>query len=82
MGLFVTEVQSTQNNASPAKKSPPLLYSRAQVQHMLGDISRHTLWRLEKRGKLQAVRLNPGANQARVFYRHDDVMALIGQTND
>lgn len=79
----MAQVQSTQNNnTSPAKKPPPLLYSRAQVQHMLGNISRHTLWRLEKRGKLRAVRLNPGANQARVFYRHDEVMALVSPPSD
>lgn len=70
------QVQTTQSQSIPEKQ--PLLYSRNQVREMLGGVSRHTLWRLEKAGKLRAVHLNRRSSKARVFYRHDEIMALVG----
>lgn len=64
---------------TPSKIQQPLLYSRDQARQLLGGVSRHTLWRLEKAGKLHAVHLNRRSSKARVFYRHDEIMSLVGQ---
>lgn len=53
-----------------------LLYSRAQVQRMLGGISYISVIRLEKAGRLKPVRLHPNKTKAQVYYRHADVFAL------
>jgi hypothetical protein len=54
-----------------------LLYSREQVCHLLGGVHRATVVRMEESGRLRPVRLNPGKPTAKVFYRRDDVLALI-----
>ena len=54
-----------------------LLYSRAQVCTMLGGVHPATVARLEDAGKLRAVRLSPEKENCRVYYRREDVLALI-----
>jgi hypothetical protein len=54
-----------------------LLYSRAQVSTMLGGVHPATVARLEEAGKLRAVRLAPEKENCRVYYRREDVLALI-----
>jgi hypothetical protein len=54
-----------------------LLYSRAQVSTMLGGVHPATVARLEEAGKLRAVRLAPEKENCRVYYRREDVLALV-----
>ena len=76
----MSQVQTTKSQSNPDK--PVRLYTRIQVREMLGGVSRHTLWRLEKAGKLHAVHLNRRSDKARVFYRHSEIMALVGSDAD
>jgi hypothetical protein len=63
---------------SSSKSVQQLLCSREQVREMLGGVSRHTVWRLQRAGKLKPVRLSAtGAVQSRVYYRVADVLALV-----
>ena len=55
---------------------PRLLYSRAQVQEMLGGVSIMTLIRLEKDGKLTPRRLT-GKRTGQVFYKAAEIEALV-----
>jgi len=57
---------------TPTKR---LLYSREQAGELLGGISRPTLIRLEKTGKLKAVRLSKGAT-TKVYYSHENLERL------
>ena len=43
---------------------------------MLGGVSVMTLIRLEWKGALKPVRLNPRSKAGMVFYRHDDLLAM------
>jgi hypothetical protein len=43
---------------------------------MLGGISIATLQRMEERGTLERVRLNPDSKIGQVFYRFDDLVRL------
>ena len=52
-----------------------LLYSRDQASELLGGFSLNSLARLEKAGALTPVRIS-GAARGRVFYRHNELMAL------
>lgn len=56
----------------------PLLYNRAQVALLLNR-SIATIRRLERRGILRGIRLDPGAGpNAPVMYRAADIRALVG----
>jgi hypothetical protein len=61
----------------PKSLPSPLLYDRAQTASLLGGISTATVKRLEQKGVLQPVRLDPHAgDRTPVFYRASDVLAL------
>lgn len=55
----------------------PLLYRRAQVQRLL-NCSRATLLRLEKKGRLVPIKLDPQAPTAMTFYTAANVHTLAG----
>jgi hypothetical protein len=57
--------------------SQQLLFSRAQVCTMLGGVHPATVARLEAGGKLRAIRLAPEKENCRVYYRREDVLALV-----
>jgi len=52
-----------------------LIYSREQVAELLGGISIATVIRMERDGKLTAIRLT-GKKTGQAFYKHADVMKL------
>jgi hypothetical protein len=55
---------------------PALLYTRQQVAELL-SCSVMTVMRMEMRGVLQGLRLTPGTDKARVYFRASDVHALV-----
>jgi hypothetical protein len=55
----------------------PLLVSRKNAALMLGGISVATIIRMEARGALVPVRLNPNSTTSQVFYRLSDLKALV-----
>ena len=62
--------------AHPRTPPTPLLVSRKDAAIMLGGISIATLQRMEERGTLERVRLNPDSKIGQVFYRFDDLVRL------
>ena len=52
-----------------------LLYSRKQVARLLGNVSTATVRRLERAGRLRAVRLTKA--RGAVFFRLADVLAFV-----
>jgi hypothetical protein len=58
-----------------------LLYSREQAAEQLGGVSTDTVRRLERQGRLKPVRLT-GSRTGKVFYRAEQVHALIEQPDD
>ena len=61
-------------NASPV----PLLVNRKQARRLLGNIHGSTLWRWEKLGIIQPIRVNPNSRSAAVFYRMADILRIVG----
>jgi DNA-binding transcriptional MerR regulator len=55
-----------------------LLYTRRQVAELLGGCDVSTVRRLEKQGRLKAVRLTKSAT-GMVYFRADDVIALVAE---
>lgn len=55
----------------------PLLVSRKNAASMLGGVSVATIIRMELRGALIPVRLNPHSLTSQVFYRMRDLKALV-----
>jgi hypothetical protein len=72
---------STATKQSRPLELDQLLYSRAQVCHLLGGIHVATVIRLEQSGKLPPVKLTP-ADQGKTYYRRADVMALVQGSAD
>ena len=71
-------VSTTDANASTVANAPaPLLVSRKKARHLLGDVHNSTLWRWEKAGILQPIRINQSSKQSAVFYRMSDLLRLI-----
>lgn len=54
-----------------------LLYSRKDVARLLGGIHVSTVARLEKQGQLHPIRLNRFSPNGQVYFRADEVLALI-----
>jgi len=54
-----------------------LLYTRRQVAEMLGGVDIATIRRLEQQRKLTPVRLTGKKNSGQVFFKHENVVALI-----
>jgi hypothetical protein len=67
----------------PAEDLPPrLLYSRKQVAHALGGVDVSYVRRLERAGVLKGIRLDKRKATAMVFFRAQDVIALIEDAAD
>lgn len=54
----------------------PLLYTRRQAAALLGGVSLPTVIRLEREGKLRAIRLLP-KQHSQVFYAASEIQALV-----
>ena len=72
----LTENHRPRKPKSEKPKQAPLVYSRDQTAQLL-NVSEMTVRRLEERGILKPVRLNPVFG-AKVFHRAADIHALIG----
>jgi hypothetical protein len=55
----------------------PLLVSRKRAAALLGNISVATIIRMEARGILTPVRLNPSSASGQVFYRFTELTDLV-----
>jgi hypothetical protein len=60
----------------------PALFNRRRTARILGDVHVSTIIRLERRGLLHPIRLNKHAQTGQVFYRVEEVMALLQGAND
>jgi predicted site-specific integrase-resolvase len=58
-----------------------LLLTRKQVAKLLGNVDVSTIRRLERAGRLKAVRLTKSPS-GKVFFRREDVLRLVQETAD
>jgi hypothetical protein len=58
------------------------LYSRRYAARVLGNVHVSTIIRLERKGLLRPIRLNKHSQTGQVFYRVEEVMALLEGAND
>jgi hypothetical protein len=56
----------------------PALISRANACIVLGGVSPQTLWRAEREGVLEAVRIRPNAPASSAYYRITDIARIAG----
>ena len=71
-----SESKSRSSLAMADNVPSPFLYSRQQVAHLLGDVDVSFVRRLEKAGRLKAVRLTRSPS-AMAFYTAENVAALV-----
>jgi hypothetical protein len=74
---YIEPTRKISRRPRPIDPSHQLLFSRAQVCAMLGGVHPATVARLEEAKKLRAVRLSPEKENCRVYYRREDVLALV-----
>jgi hypothetical protein len=73
-------MSSRKTNSRAVAAPAPLLYSREQVAAMLGNVSIHTVRRLEAQGRLHPIRLTKSPS-AMVFFKAQDVLALVEEAS-
>jgi hypothetical protein len=66
---------------SESKTPEQLLLTRRSVARMLGNVDVSYVRRLERSGRLRAVRLSRSPSSM-VFFRTEDVLALIAEAAD
>jgi hypothetical protein len=73
------QLKYSQPTESP---SPPLLYSRRQAQHLLGDVSIATLLRLERMRRLRPIKLNKTSPTAATYYSRANLLELVADSTE
>jgi hypothetical protein len=82
-GSFFRTPRHSGHRPSPPSEAnivEPLLVNRKATAVMLGNVNVATIRRLEKKGILKPIRLDPKSKTGQVFYPLDTVRAIAKQT--
>jgi hypothetical protein len=82
----ISDQELNRRSEQPARalmEQRQLLFSRQQARPILGYPSLATLIRLERKGVLTPIRLNPRQTTGQVYYRGDELLRLVnGEASD